>query len=266
MILRYGDTSAEVYYLQERLNKRGYLPVFKRSVFDDAVLAAIKEFQKDSSLVVDGVYGPKTHSALMGSDTSHLLSQSDLKQAADSLGVDLASVEAVRKIESRGAGFLSSGKPIILFERHIMRRRLAINGYSDDDIEMLSAKYENIVSKSMGGYRGGSGEYVRLNKALKIDEDSALESCSWGMFQIMGFHWSLLGYKSVADFVARMSESEGNQLMAFVAFIKADAGLHEALKTRDWPEFARRYNGPAYKKNHYDDRLADAYAAAKEVS
>ncbi|MEE8298899.1 MAG: N-acetylmuramidase domain-containing protein [Thermodesulfobacteriota bacterium] len=31
------------------------------------------------------------------------------------------------------------------------------------------------------------------------------------------------------------------------------------LKKRDWANFARRYNGPGYKKNKYDEKLERAY-------
>ena len=75
----------------------------------------------------------------------------------------------------------------------------------------------------------------------------------------MGFHWKLLGYASVQEFVNAMYHSEGAQLDAFVRFIKADAGLHRALRSKDWADFARRYNGPAYAKNQYDVKLAEAY-------
>ena len=49
------------------------------------------------------------------------------------------------------------------------------------------------------------------------------------------------------------------QLDAFVTFIASDATLHKALKARKWAEFAKLYNGPAYKENLYDAKLAQAY-------
>ena len=95
--------------------------------------------------------------------------------------------------------------------------------------------------------------------AQQIEPDSAVESASWGLFQIMGFHWRTLGYTSAEAFAAAMTESEGRQLDAFVRFIKADAGLHRALRSKDWSDFARRYNGPNYASNKYDVKLAAAY-------
>ena len=32
-----------------------------------------------------------------------------------------------------------------------------------------------------------------------------------------------------------------------------------ALQKKDWPTFARLYNGPAYAQNRYDDKLSKAY-------
>jgi peptidoglycan-binding domain 1 protein len=32
-----------------------------------------------------------------------------------------------------------------------------------------------------------------------------------------------------------------------------------ALQAKDWAEFAKRYNGPAYEQNQYDKKLAAAY-------
>ena len=46
---------------------------------------------------------------------------------------------------------------------------------------------------------------------------------------------------------------------AFVRFIEADAELLDALKARQWPEFARIYNGPAYREGLYDVKLDRAY-------
>uniref|UniRef100_UPI003EBFA0D9 N-acetylmuramidase domain-containing protein n=1 Tax=Pseudomonas aeruginosa TaxID=287 RepID=UPI003EBFA0D9 len=57
--------------------------------------------------------------------------------------------------------------------------------------------------------------------------------------------------------------SEGSQLNTFVRFIKTNPAIHKPLKSKDWAEFARRYNGPDYKKNNYDVKLAEAYQSFK---
>jgi predicted N-acyltransferase len=166
----------------------------------------------------------------------------------------------VYEVESRGTGFLPDGRVVILFERHIMRRRLLANGFNQSDVAALASRYPGLINKTPGGYRGLSAEHFRLNNASQIHAPSALESCSWGLFQIMGFHWQRLGFDSVDDFVALQRTTEANQLGTFVRFIQADADLLTALQAKDWAGFARCYNGPGYKKNQYDTRLAEAYA------
>ena len=59
-----------------------------------------------------------------------------------------------------------------------------------------------------------------------------------------------------------MYVSEGDQLNAFVAYIKS-VGLDNILRTNQWATFAARYNGPAYRENNYDVRLQEAYALHK---
>lgn len=258
MILILGDTGTNVKVLQGRLAKAGF-EIVESGEFDEQTLNAVIQFQRDSRLVVDGIVGNKTQSALLKTDKGRWLSEADLEQAASALSVDIASVYAIKKVESKGLGFLDDGRPKILYERHVMRRQLKKNGKGNLAINTAQANFPNIVNSKTGGYKGGAAEHYRLQLAKTVDETSALESCSWGLFQIMGYHWKVLGYESVQEFVELMHTREGYHWQAFTRFVLADRALHNALKARDWAEFARRYNGPAYKKNHYDKKLANAY-------
>lgn len=256
MIAKFGDVGEGVVVLQRRLARAGY-PVPETHVYDQATEQAVMALQRDRGLVVDGIAGPKTFVALAGVRLDHHLTAADLEQAAERLGVELAAVRAVNEVESRGHGMLPEGKAVILFERHVFWKRLEAAGI---DPEAAAAKWPSLVSRERGGYRGGSAEYVRLRTACMIDRAAALESCSWGAFQIMGYHWKALEYSSIEDFVERMDKSEGEQLDAFVRFIANDKALLAALKARKWKEFARLYNGPSYAENLYDIKLARAYA------
>lgn len=179
-----------------------------------------------------------------------------IARAAERLGVEPAAISAVDDIESRDSGFLPDGRPRILFERHVMYKRLKKAGVTAD---VFAARYPALVNPQPGGYRGGASEWFRLALARDIHRQSADESASWGRYQIMGFHWQALGYASIEAFVAAMSESEAAQLDAFCRFIESDPALHRALRSLDWKTFARIYNGPGYRKNAYDTRLAAAY-------
>ncbi|HEY9297797.1 MAG TPA: peptidoglycan-binding domain-containing protein [Phormidium sp.] len=62
-ILRQGSKGQSVKYLQELLKSAAY-PVAIDSIFGPATEAAVKKFQHDRGLVVDGIVGPKTWSYL----------------------------------------------------------------------------------------------------------------------------------------------------------------------------------------------------------
>ena len=184
----------------------------------------------------------------------------DYKRAAKGLDAEEAAIKAVASVESNGNGFITnlqdSKIPKILFERHIMFRRL--RDFTPIKSKEMAVKYPDIVNEKSGGYKGGLAEHERLQRAVLIDRTTALESASWGAFQIMGYHWKSLGYSSIQAFVNDMYTEQG-QLDAFVKFIKADGRLVKALREKDWTTFARIYNGPAYKTNNYDVKMKDAY-------
>lgn len=264
-LLRHGDRSQAVRLLQKNLNRNGAGLVVD-GVYGDATEAAVRAYQMKMGLVADGVAGDKTHTSLAGGDCAQLLRNNDLVNAADRLDVPLASIYAVNEVESKGKGFLDNGKPVILFERHIMYRQLATPRNAGDDTaelkrhaDQLAAANPALVNPTAGGYIGGTAEHQRLAMARLIDDTAALESASWGAFQIMGFHWKRLGYASVQDFVAAMSTGESQQFDAFTRFIETDPALDKALKARKWADFARLYNGPDYQRNLYDVKLQRAY-------
>jgi len=273
--LRLDDRNQAVLVLQKQLNAQG-AGLYPDGHYGERTEQAVRDFQRRAGLVADGVAGPKTLAALAGKDTGHLLKQRDLERAAERLGVPLASVLAINLVESQGNGFLDNGRPVILFERHVMRERLlehrhVLPGLASPEatVEALAARYPALVNARPGGYAGGVAEHQRLAQARQIHDSAALESASWGLFQIMGHHWQRLGYASVQEFAHGMAESEDQQLEAFVRFVETDPVLHKALKARKWAEFARLYNGPAYARNLYDVKLARAYeqfAGAAEVA
>ena len=184
------------------------------------------------------------------------LTEQDYVSAASILGVELAAVKAVCEVESRGNGFLPTGEPVILFERHWMYKLMKRKG-------LTPPPNSPVAMMKSGGYVGGQGEHKRLQEAVLLDRESALQSCSWGLFQIMGFHATHLKYKNIQEFVNAMYKDEASQLEAFIRFIIKDQRMHIALKNRDWAAFAKAYNGPAFSKNSYDVKMKAAYEKYK---
>ncbi|MDD5175744.1 MAG: N-acetylmuramidase family protein [Sterolibacterium sp.] len=264
--MRKNDTGAEVRRLQDQLAAAGF-EVETDGWYGPKTEQSVREYQQRKGLVADGIAGQKTLDLLSGNLASPKhLTHADIERAAQALEVSPAAILAINEVESLGSGFLANGRPVILFERHVMYQRLKDAG---KDVDTLSRQYTELVNPKRGGYRGGAQEWYRLELARQIDSDAANESASWGKFQIMGYHWQTCGYGSVQAFVDAMGESEAQHLAAFVAFVAADPALHKALKARKWAEVAKLYNGPAYKENLYDTKLARAYerhAGAEEVA
>lgn len=263
--LRHGDRSQAVRDLQRKLNAKG-AKLTTDGDFGDSTEGAVRAYQLRVGLVSDGVAGPKTQASLMGLDVQKLLRHSDLVKASQRLGVPVAAVYALNEVESQGCGFFDNGKPAILFERHVMYERLQVIRKPADDQEQLRRRAvalaehaPNVVNPKAGGYVGGTAEHQRLAQASQYDELAALESASWGAFQVMGYHWQRLGYSSVLDFVSAMKHSETDQLDAFVRFIETDPALHKALKALKWATVAKLYNGPNYQRNLYDVKLERAF-------
>ena len=189
------------------------------------------------------------------------LTFSDISKAAALIGVEPCAVKAVLDVESGGSGFLPDGRVKILFEGHIFWRELKKRGM---DPAPLASKFPNIVYSKWdkSQYKGGVREWERLNSAALLNIDAALASASYGLFQIMGFHYAACGFASVQAFVDAQKVSEATQLEAFCAFMRSQ-GHVPFLAKRDWAGFARRYNGSGYAANQYDIKLAKAYAKCK---
>jgi peptidoglycan hydrolase-like protein with peptidoglycan-binding domain len=178
------------------------------------------------------------------------LRDADYEKAAKNLHCTVAAVRAVAQVESAGSGFLADRRPKVLFERHIFHARTG---------GKYSAAHSNVSWPQRGGYLGGAREYDRLHEAIALDRKAALESASWGKFQVMAFNCTSCGHPDAESFVRAMVSGEPAQLAAFVAYIKKNK-LDDELIRRDWAGFARGYNGSAYAENAYDRKMADAYA------
>jgi N-acetylmuramidase len=182
------------------------------------------------------------------------LSRLALLDAADALGCEIEAIEAVAKVEAgQHGGFLDTGEPLILFERHVFYR-LVKKEHGPETAEMWRKAVPDVCNPRRGGYGPVSKQHVRLRVATKLDRELALRSASWGLFQILGDNCERCGL-SLQEFINAAYRSESEHLRLFVAFILADKRLVQAIRSRDWATFARIYNGPKYRENKYDERM-----------
>src|SRR5690242_11020456 len=141
--------------------------------------------------------------------TARALSADGIGAVCQQLGIHAPEIWTVLAVETSGCGFLSDCRPQILYERHIFHR-LTQGKYDDGDIS----------DANPGGYgASGAHQYDRLTVALAKDRTAALQSCSWGIGQIMGENYTHAGFADVEQMVTAMSESEDRQLAAMGNFL-----------------------------------------------
>ena len=155
----------------------------------------------------------------MDTELKRTASEETWKQLATRLDVELAALKAVAEVESAGSGFLPAPdrRPKILFEGHVFHR-LTAGRHSLTHPDISHPTWDrNLYARSL------AGEWKRLDKAAALDPAAAMQSASWGAFQIMGFNYALCGFDSVGRFVQAQAGGADGQLEAFVALLSRPA-------------------------------------------
>ncbi|WP_201774015.1 N-acetylmuramidase domain-containing protein [Pseudoxanthomonas suwonensis] len=193
----------------------------------------------------------------MDTDLKRTVSDAMWAQLAARLQVELPALKAIAEVESSGSGFLPAPdrRPKILFEGHIFHR-LTAGRHSAGHPNISYPKWDRRQ------YSGSlAGEWKRLDKAAALDPAAAMQSASWGAFQIMGFNYALCGFDNVGRFVDCQAAGADGQLEAFANLLsRPGSPLIQPLRRKDWAKFASLYNGPGYRQNRYDEKMAAAYA------
>lgn len=174
-------------------------------------------------------------------------------------GFEPAALDAFVETESAGVTYAlvdGHNEPLIRWEGHYFNRLCA-------DTVRAKAVSMGLASTKAGGIPNPASQQDRWDKLLKpamaLDKQAALESCSWGMGQVMGANWKMLSFSSVQELVDRARANVEGQVELIVRFIEK-SGLKGALARHDWASVAHGYNGPSYAVNHYDTKMAAAYA------
>jgi hypothetical protein len=201
----------------------------------------------------DGKWGPLTERAILtaltdGPDTA--LTEQDFIDSANRLHCPVSHIKAVAAVEAAGAGFFQ-GRPKILPEPHrfskLTKRRF--------DQSNPTISYPRWGTRPYP--KTQEGRYRVLLDMIRLDVEAGFAACSYGKFQILGENHAACGYPNSYTFAFAQAYDEPTQLKAFEEFIKSQ-GLLTYLQNGIWTKFARGYNGPAYRENRYDVKLAQA--------
>ncbi|TBW37012.1 N-acetylmuramidase family protein [Siculibacillus lacustris] len=274
----------DVTVVQGHLNQFNFLGRHPRLRVDGycgiATISAIRTFQKvvvgmrhpDGIVAVQGptwslLSGKRAIQALNRSERSialpvgspSRLSDDDFQAAANRMGHDISPllIKAFAEVESGGkSGFGPDLRPIIAYEGHIFRR-LSKHRF-DKTHPLLSYPYKKKAGPEWkANNHDQATAWETLKTATVLDHDAALQACSWGMFQVMGFNFKSCGYGTVDEFVAAMKAGEKGQLDAFVGYCIKKAGMIPAMAAKNFAFMATLYNGDDF--GDYDQRIKRAY-------
>lgn len=163
-----------------------------------------------------------------------MISDKELKEIALQFGIEFAALKAFIDVESGGYGFdKKTGKILIQFEPHWFKKK---------------APYAPSGAWSVNKVDVQSKEWIAFNDAFKKNPIAAMESTSIGLAQIMGFHYAVLGFKTVGDMWDDAKKGEYNQVVQLCNFLKNYLGgrILKHLKNKDWHNVAVYYNGSGY--------------------
>jgi len=187
--------------------------------------------------------------------------------AAEKHGIQPALMRAVNRQEARMGAFGDDGKATIAIERHQFSRRT--HGEFDKRYPSISnpkfrwpKRGEDHPYNWTQEQRWGSVVFM-----ASLNYEAAIQSVSWGAFQIMGFNYKICGFDNEAEFVEAMHVSGRKQFQIWLTFIKNFDCL-EPLQNGDLLAFAIRYNtgrnwrdpnvygNPGYDAKKYASSLA----------
>jgi hypothetical protein len=197
-----------------------------------------------------------------------------LQEKSRELGIDVADAAAFLKVESGGEGFSSgTGRMIIRFENHQFydlwgknnREQFQQHFQFNAGTRRLGHKFRSNPSEEFADvHTGQNREWEVLEFARNLNEETALQSISMGIAQILGKNYALVGYASAREMFDDMSgrlEAQTEGLFTYIARRRRGI-IVRALQAKDYTLAARYYNGRG-KEDLYGNRLrsaAEAYA------
>ncbi|MEH0194588.1 N-acetylmuramidase domain-containing protein [Caulobacter sp. CCNWLY153] len=191
---------------------------------------------------IDGDFGPKSRTGFkvyMQTYEPQALNWTDIIATSAEFSVDPHLVAAFHEVESSGAGF-DRGRLKIRRESHYFKR--LSDGKFDKSHPQYSHPYEQRAHYPQPADQAGRWE--QLMDMIKLDAEAALQSFSWGAFQVMGANFKFLEHGSAWSMIRWLNENEINQLRGFFRFCKAK-GVLDDLQAGRILEVTKVYNGEA---------------------
>ncbi len=175
-----------------------------------------------------------------------MIKLADCIEVAKELNVEPEAILAVARVETTG------DINAFLFEPHVFSR-LTNHKYDKSHPKLSYPTWDR------DKYPKSAMERQRqFDLACDLEPLKAYKAASWGLFQIMGYHYKELLYTSALSMSTDLKSGIEANVKAFGRMIKY-MKLIEVLQDKNWEKFARTYNGSGFRLNHYDTKIAAEY-------
>lgn len=186
-------------------------------------------------------------------------------QPAYSGVIDPLVAQAILQIESGGRSFGADGKPLIRFEAHIFKDRLANDALwsehfqVDPNVPWTKQMWRRSPGDPWQAIHTGNqaDEWAAFSFALGLNADAATKAISMGAPQIMGFNAQRVGWPSAAAMLSAFQDTN-MQTLGFINYFLSDPQLIQAVHDKDWRMIAMLYNGTG-NVDSYSAQLAAKY-------
>ena len=203
-----------------------------------------------------------------------------IDKIAGGLEVEPAALHAVAAVEVGEIPYPGLGAPIIRFEVHKFLQRFPSSKTVQLRTTSPSGEALTAWHKDAHWYKsdpdddwqrvhsGSQGdEWAAMIQAQSEDPTAAWECASYGVGQLMGWHWDLIGCNSVQRMVGQATGGGvDKQIEQWARYIEADhdGAMLLALQQQDWETFVRYYNGPG-QVEYYTNAMLKRYDEAVKV-
>lgn len=212
---------------------------------------------------------------------SKTFSDSDLRDVAREFGLGVKVLSAVIDVESGGSGFVQGGTEVkILLEAHHVWKRLLLRKINPIPFRSACPQCCQLTWNA-GKQFYNVNSWKRIHTGLdwasnnrpnqfESYKKALYESCSWGLPQIMGWHYANLGYANIYAMKNDFESGEAAQVKAMMRFLQKNNLLRhlQAISAdptnrgQHWASFARGYNGSG-QVAVYSRKLELAYQHAR---
>lgn len=144
-LLVQGDSNDSVSEAQSVLDDKGYYDYEVDGIFGSITAAAVRDFQADEGLTVDGIIGPNTRAALYG-ESSGSSSESETEESSEADDSDNEAVESASTSESSSSSDTSGGESMTVEATAYTADCAGCSGITATGVNLNTNRYAKVIA------------------------------------------------------------------------------------------------------------------------